>query len=147
VPLCSVLGLLQPWNKPAGKTLLVISGAASAVGAYAVRLATRLGIHPLICVAGKGWESVEELIDRIAENVVVDYRKPSLVEDICVAPPERRRLVFAFGAVNRKGSYGNICKVLRTDGGSWRWCYPRILRSGDSRGDYGEAGTDRGGFR
>jgi NADPH2:quinone reductase len=52
--LCSVLGLLQPWNKPAGKTLLVIYGAISAVRAYVVQLATRSGIHPLICVAGEG---------------------------------------------------------------------------------------------
>ena len=79
VLLCSVLGLLQPWNKPAGKTLLVIYGATSAVGAYAVQLATRSGIHPLICVSGKGVEFVEGLIDMIAEDVVVDYRKPSLV--------------------------------------------------------------------
>lgn len=82
VLLCSVLGLLQPWNKPEGKTLLVIYGAVNAVDAYTVQLATRSWIHPLICVAGNGVEFVEGLIDRIAEDVVVDYRKLSLVEDI-----------------------------------------------------------------
>jgi hypothetical protein len=64
----------------------------------------------------KGVGFVEGLIDRIAENVVVDYRKPSLVEDIRAALPEGQKLMLALDAVSGKGSYGNICKVLGTDG-------------------------------
>ena len=147
VLLCSVLGMLQPWNKLAEKTLLAIYGAASAVGVYAVQLATRSGIHSLMCVAGKGVEFVEGLIDRIAEDVVVDYRKPSLVEDIRAALPEGQKLMFALDTVSGKGSYGNICKMLSTDGGevgdgatSGSWGRE------DSRGDYGGAGTGGVGF-
>lgn len=92
-----------------------------------MQLATRSGIHPLMCVAEKGVEFVEGLIDRIAEDVVFDYRKPSLVKDIRAALPEGQKLMFALDAVSGKGSYGIICKVLSTDGGSWRWCYLWIL--------------------
>jgi NADPH2:quinone reductase len=120
VLLYSVLGLPQPWSKPAaGKTPLVIYGAASAVGAYAVQLARRSGIHLLICVAGKGMEFVEALVDKSAGDVVLDYRKGNerLVEDMRAAVPEGQKLMYALDAVSGKGSYGNICKVLSTEGG------------------------------
>jgi hypothetical protein len=74
-----------------------------------VRLATRLGIHPLICVAGKGVEFVGGLVDKIAEDVV-DYRKPSLVEDIRGALQEGQKLMFAPDAVSGKGSCGTSAR-------------------------------------
>ena len=75
VLLYSVLGLPQPWAKPDKKLPLVIYGAASPVGVYAVYLATRSGIHPLICVTGKGVEFVEGLVGKSAGDVVLDHRK------------------------------------------------------------------------
>ncbi len=64
-----------PWAPyPKGKKMpLVIYGAASAVGAYAIKLAILMNIHPLICVAGNGIPFVQSLIG--LDDVVVDYRQ------------------------------------------------------------------------
>jgi hypothetical protein len=56
---------------------------------------------------------LRRLIDRTAGDVV-DYRKPSLVEDIRPAVPEGQKLMFALDAVSGKGSHGGISKVLST---------------------------------
>jgi hypothetical protein len=106
-----------------------------------VQLATRLAIHPLIYAREKGVEFVEGLIDRIAD-VVVDYRKPSLVEDIRAALPEGQKLMPAPDAVSGKGRYGNICKVLSTDGRKLAMVLPPDPGEGKiPEGDYGEAET------
>jgi NADPH2:quinone reductase len=128
VLLYSVLGLPAPWAKPepAGKMPLVVYGAASAVGAYAVQLARRSGIHPLICISGRGGEFVEGLVDRGLGDVVLDYRKGNeqLVKGIRKAVPEGGKLMFAFDAVAGKGSVGNICQVLSREGGKLAMVLP-----------------------
>ena len=112
-----VLGLPQRGSDLTKPTPLVIYGAASAVGAYAVQLANKAGIHPLICVAGKGIPFVESLIDKSKGDVVIDYRKDGLVDGIKSAVPSGEKLMYAFDAISGHGSYQNICKVLSTDGG------------------------------
>ena len=106
-----------------GTTPLVIYGAASAVGAYAIQLAKRAGIGPLICVAGKGCGFVEGMLDKDAGDVVVDYRKgdEAVVDGIRMGlygmMGKVEKLWYAFDAVSDKGSFLNICKVLEKDGG------------------------------
>jgi NADPH:quinone reductase len=113
------LGLPQPFT-PAKKQLpLVVYGAASAVGAYAVQLAKRSDIHPLICIAGRGIPFVETLVDKSKGDVIIDYRKgdEAVVEGIKAAIPSGEKLMYAFDAVSEKGSSLNICKVLSTESG------------------------------
>lgn len=52
IGLYAKLGLPQPWTPATEPIPLLIYGAASSVGAYAVQLARKSNIHPLICVAG-----------------------------------------------------------------------------------------------
>ncbi|EHY52163.1 Trans-enoyl reductase fsr4 [Exophiala dermatitidis] len=126
------LGLPEPWvanahpdNLPKGG--IVIYGAASAVGAFAVQLARRAGIHPIIAVAGNGIPFVQSLlktdtnISAFANNesggdVIVDYRKgnDSVVNEIRAAVPKGQKLQYAFDAVSdgAKSSYANICKAF-----------------------------------
>lgn len=119
------LGLPEPWvaathpeKLPQGG--IVVYGAASAVGAYAVQLARRAGIHPIIAIAGRGIPFVESLLDSSKGDVVVDYRKgnESVVEGIKNAVPKGAQLEYAFDAVSEaaKSSYANIVKVLAPDG-------------------------------
>ncbi|KAI0405810.1 GroES-like protein [Xylaria palmicola] len=107
------LGLPQPWLPATEPIPLVIYGAASAVGAYAVQLAQRSNIHPLICVAGRSAAHVEGLIDRSKGDVILDYREgdAALVEGLRKAAGGRP-LLHAFDAVSEKGSYGNLGRVL-----------------------------------
>ncbi|KAM0248329.1 hypothetical protein ACHAP5_003499 [Fusarium lateritium] len=96
-----------------GRIPLVIWGASSAVGSYAVQLARRSNIHPLICVAGRAQEHVEKLIDRSKGDTVIDYRKgrEAVTEEIS-ASLNGEKLEFAFDAVSEMGSYQTICDVL-----------------------------------
>jgi NADPH2:quinone reductase len=113
------LGLPQPFTPAKTQVPLVVYGAASAVGAYAVQLAKRSNIHPLICIAGRGIPFVETLIDKSKGDVIIDYRKgdEAVVQGIKAAIPPGEKLMYAFDAVSEKGSSPNICKVLSTEGG------------------------------
>ena len=108
------LGLPLPWH-PATKPMpLIVYGAASAVGSYAIQLAQLSNIHPLICVAGRGIQHVESLIDKNKGDMIVDYRSgdESVVQGLLEAAKQHGKLEYAFDAVSEKPSYVNICKVL-----------------------------------
>jgi NADPH2:quinone reductase len=101
------LGLPLPWLPAQEKLPLVIYGAASAVGAFAVKLARLSNIHPIICVAGRGIAYVESLIDRFLGDTIVDYRNGNeeVVNQLQNALGSNRKLGYAFDAVSDKGSY------------------------------------------
>jgi len=110
----SKLGLPQPWTPAKEPLPLIIYGASSAVGAYAVQLALRSNIHPLICVAGKSTQYVESLgIDTSRGDVVIDYQQG---EEGTVAAIRKAaggaKLLHAYDAISEKGSYRLLGKVL-----------------------------------
>lgn len=113
------LGLPPPWKPTLTPIPLVIYGAASAVGSYAIQLAQQSNIHPLICIAGRGIPHVESLISKDKGDVVIDYRKgdEAIVQGIKDMAEQHGGLHYAFDAVSEKGSYVNICKVLDRDDG------------------------------
>ena len=109
------LYLPLPWHPALTPIPLIIYGAASAVGSYAIQLAQQANIHPLICVAGRGSPHVESLINQSKGDVVLDYRKgdEKLVQDLSAAVHRAGgKVEYAFDAVSDHGSYVNICKVL-----------------------------------
>ncbi|KKY19419.1 putative alcohol dehydrogenase-like protein [Diplodia seriata] len=116
------LGLPEPWRQPTPPSTpipLVIYGAASAVGSYAVQLASRSNIHPLICVAGRGAAHVEALIDRSKGDTIVDYRQggDAVVAGIKAALlPSGAPLLHAYDAVSDHGSYVQLGEVLAPGG-------------------------------
>ena len=99
---------------------VIIYGAASAVGSYAIQLAQQSNIHPLICVAGRGISHVEGLIDKSKGDTILDYRDgdEKLVKNLNSAVQNAGgRVEYAFDAISGNGSYENICQVLdRTTG-------------------------------
>lgn len=108
------LALPQPWGSPTTKpTPLVIYGAASAVGIYAVQLASRAGIHPLICVAGNSQDHVKSFLDESKGDTVIDYRAgdDAVVKGIKEAA-KGVELLYAYDAVSEKGSDVNLTKAL-----------------------------------
>ncbi|KAI1383948.1 GroES-like protein [Hypoxylon trugodes] len=113
VGLYSTLGLPQPWLPATEPTPLVVYSAASAVGAFAVQLARKSNIHPIIAVAGKSQAFVETLIDRSKGDTIIDYRigDEAVVEALKKALGESK-LLYAFDAVSEHGSYVNLSKVL-----------------------------------
>ncbi|KAL3590668.1 fusarubin cluster-oxidoreductase [Fusarium poae] len=109
------LKLPEPWLpvQDSERIPLVIWGASSAVGSYAVQLAKRSNFHPLICIAGRAQEHVESLIDRSKGDTVIDYRKGrnAVIQGMKECLGERK-LEYAFDAISEGGSYQTICDVL-----------------------------------
>lgn len=117
VGLYARLGLPQPWTPAREPTPLVIYGGSSAVGIYAIQLALRSNIHPIIAVAGRAQQHVENFIDRSKGDTIVDYRNgdEAVVQGIKDAL-KGQKLYHAFDAVSEKGSYQNLSKVLEQPG-------------------------------
>ena len=114
------LGLPEPWStvsqarQDALAGGVLVYGASSAVGAYAVKLLMRSKIHPIICIAGRGTVYVEGLLDKSKGDTVIDYRdgNDKAVAEIREAIPKGQKLLYAFDAVSEKGSYQSIIQVL-----------------------------------
>ncbi|KAH7385952.1 chaperonin 10-like protein [Pyrenochaeta sp. MPI-SDFR-AT-0127] len=111
------LGLPLPWAPATEPIPLVVYGGASAVGAFAIKLAVRANIHPIIAVAGRATSFVESLIDRSKGDTIIDYRSgdEAVVKGIKDAL-KGAALLHAFDATAEKGSYTNIIEVLDPNG-------------------------------
>jgi NADPH:quinone reductase-like Zn-dependent oxidoreductase len=114
------LGLPESWltasqaQKDALRGGVLVYGAASAVGAFAMKLLTRANIHPIIAIAGRGIPFVEGLIDKSKGDVVIDYREggEKIVEHIRSVIPTGQKLLYAFDAVSEGSSCKHIAEVL-----------------------------------
>jgi NADPH2:quinone reductase len=111
------LGLPDPWTPAKEAIPLVVYGGASAVGAYAIKLARLANIHPIIAVAGRGEKFVDGLIDRSKGDTIVDYRNgdEAVVKGIKDAL-KGQNLHYAYDAVSEHNSYTNIVQVLEPHG-------------------------------
>ena len=113
------LRLPEPWLPASDdrKTPLVIYGASSAVGSYALQLAIKSNIHPILAVAGRAQSHVERFIDRSKGDTIIDYREGDLavIKNLTAALNEHK-LLHAFDAVSEKGSVENLSQVLDPEG-------------------------------
>ena len=116
VGLYARLKLPAPWTASLEQIPLIVYGGATAVGAFAIKLAQLSNIHPIITVAGNGKDFVEGLIDRSKGDAIVDYRKghDATVSGIkeALKAAGASKVVYAFDTVAEKGSYQNIGQVL-----------------------------------
>jgi NADPH2:quinone reductase len=113
------LGLPEPWSpaKPKGPHPILVYGAASAVGAYAIQFAKLSGLHPIIGVAGRGIPFAETLIDKSKGDTIVDYRNgnDAVVQGIKDAL-KGEKLHYSFDGISENGSHENIAAVLDQSG-------------------------------
>jgi NADPH2:quinone reductase len=121
------LGLNNPWDPAINETPLVVYGGASAVGAYAIQLAKKSKIRPIITVAGRGIPFVEGIIDRSKGDTIVDYRDgdEAVVEGIKKALGGKK-LFYAYDAVSEKGLISISRKLLRKEVELHLFCRGRI---------------------
>jgi NADPH2:quinone reductase len=114
VGLYARLGLPQPWLPRSDKDKalpLVIYGASSTIGYYAVQFALRSNIHPLICIAGRSSAHIEKLLDRSKGDTVIDYRSDSVDEKIKAALGNSD-LLHAYDCIGNETSYQTTGKVM-----------------------------------
>jgi len=109
-----------PWNvaRWQGGRPLLVYGAASAVGSAVVRLAEIVGVHPVLCVAGRGIPFVEGLIQREKGDVVIDYRTgPENVLRELRKALGGQELEYVFDAISEKGSQDNYWPAMDPEHG------------------------------
>jgi NADPH:quinone reductase-like Zn-dependent oxidoreductase len=88
-----------------------------AVGIYAVQLAQRSNIHPVLCVAGRACDYVEGFIDRSKGDTVIDYRQgDEAVVAGLVEALKGQAIGHALDAVSEGSSIANIGEVFRRAG-------------------------------
>jgi NADPH:quinone reductase len=107
------LALPLPWNAALRSVPLVIYGGSTAVGAFAIKLAMRSNIHPIIAIAGRGTNFVETLIDRGRGDMVLDYREGSEViqQKVCQAFG-KIPIHHAVDAISERGSVQIVTAIL-----------------------------------
>lgn len=110
------LGLPLPIQPATEPLPLVIYGASGSVGTFAVQLAKKANIHPIICIAGGGGSTVEPLLDRSKGDTIIDYRKgdAEVVKGIKSAL-NGLPLKHGLDTVAHKSSTANIAEAM--DGG------------------------------
>ncbi|KAK5057875.1 hypothetical protein LTR84_011876 [Exophiala bonariae] len=118
--LFSRLPLPQPWSPVSHPLPLIINGASSSVGCYAIQLALRANIHPLILIAGQGATHVETLIDRSKGDTIVDYRggPQAIVSGIRDALRTTglgdNSCQYAFDVISSNGSWKPLLEVIKS---------------------------------
>ncbi len=106
----------------ASPTPLLIYAGASAVGAFAIKLARLSNIHPIITVAGNGIPYVHTLLDSAKGDTVIDYRlgDDAVVKGIKDAVKrtcgEQGKLKYAFDAATVQSSWSNIANAMDPEG-------------------------------
>ncbi|KAL2038486.1 hypothetical protein N7G274_008825 [Stereocaulon virgatum] len=106
-----------PQQSPPQTPLLIYSGA-SAVGAYAIKLARVSNIHPIIAVAGASIPFVKTLLDPSKGDTVLDYRdSPQTVTSNIKAAVAKTcgaqgKLQHALDAATLKGSWDIVSKSM-----------------------------------
>ncbi|KAL8823977.1 MAG: hypothetical protein Q9191_005395, partial [Dirinaria sp. TL-2023a] len=105
------LNLPLPWHPTSTPIPLIIYGGASAVGTYAIQLASLSNIHPIIAVAGKGIPHVESYLDASKGDIALDYRvgNEKLVSNLQEAAQSKGKIEYAFDCISEHNSYQNIC--------------------------------------
>jgi NADPH:quinone reductase len=113
----AMLRLPPPWTPNDKPTPLLIYGASSTVGSYAIQLARMSNIHPLVCVAGRARAHVEALIDGAKGDIVLDYRKGDeatkrSIDELLGG----RKLEYAFDAISEGNSFQTVANILDVEG-------------------------------
>ncbi|KAJ8100005.1 chaperonin 10-like protein [Lipomyces tetrasporus] len=107
--LFDTLELPTPWKPAKVEIPLLVYGAATSVGAFAVKLAKLAGIGPIIGVAGSGVDYAKS----IGNDYVVDYRNNDhIAEDIRSYLKPGQKLLYAWDTVSEQGSYIEAVKAL-----------------------------------
>ena len=97
-----VQALPTPWNPAARgtRTPLLVYGAGSSLGAFAVKLAKLANIHPIIAIAGASTSAVADVLDASKGDVLLDHRKgeAELVKAVQNVAPDLHYVADAIGS-------------------------------------------------
>lgn len=90
------------------------------MGAFAIKLALRSNVHPIVAIAGKSCAFVEGLLDKSQGDAVIDYRggEESVIKGIqqALQAANAGPAQLAFDTISEKGSFQTLAKVLDPKG-------------------------------
>jgi NADPH:quinone reductase-like Zn-dependent oxidoreductase len=98
---------------------LIIYGASSSLGCYAIKLARASNIHPIIAICSKTSAAyVSSLLDEDAGDTIVDYRQgvDGMKADVKKAL-NGLTASHALDAISSKGTWVSVAQMLDPDGG------------------------------
>lgn len=114
------LRLPYPWEQSRRRTPLLIYGGTSAIGTFAIKLALRSNIHPLIIVAGRSRDTLGRLLQKSQGDAVIDYRDGpnATVAGIqeALKAANSGPAYYAFDAISDGCSFQTLSKVLEPQG-------------------------------
>ena len=97
---------------------LIVYGASSALGSFAVKLAKLANIHPIIAIAGGSQDYVSGLLDPSKGDTIVDYR---LGVDAMTAAVEASlghlKALHALDAISAHGTWIPLTRLVDPQGG------------------------------
>ena len=116
--------LLRGTRRPGGDPVpLIICGASTAVGAFAIKLAVSAGIHPIIAVGGSSSGFIRGVLRAEQGDTFLDYTAYRNPEDLAAAIKqallaagikEGRRAPYALDAVSKPGTYDAVLSRAMT---------------------------------
>jgi NADPH:quinone reductase-like Zn-dependent oxidoreductase len=112
------LQLPLPWSPATVPTPLVVNGAATAVGAFAIKFATLSNVHPIIAIAGNGIPFVDTLLDKSKGDIIIDYRQGAeYINDQLRKFAEKHVISYAYDTVSDEASLKMLSKVVSAEKG------------------------------
>ena len=125
VALFNRLEFPSPWDAKSkrdsdGKRPIIIYGASTAIGAFAIKLAQAANIHPIIAVGSKNSDFVVPFLNSGKGDRIVDYTAyktsdelvAALKDAIKEAGVENGRVYDVFDCVSENGTYVTLSKVI-----------------------------------
>ncbi|KAJ4111428.1 hypothetical protein NW768_011780 [Fusarium equiseti] len=114
------LQIPEPWSplaKTQEKRPLLIYGASTATGAYAIKLAAAANVHPIIAVGSQRSEFVKPFLDEKKGDVLVDYTVHDTEDKLVAAIREAiaksgARCFKAFDSVSEDSTVRTITKAI-----------------------------------
>jgi NADPH2:quinone reductase len=112
--------LPPPWMKRSPNAPLmplIIYGASSALGTYAVKLARHSNIHPIVAIGGESASYVKNLLDPKLGDAFVDYRNgPERMKDDIKTALKNMSVFHALDAISENKSWVTISQILSPGG-------------------------------
>lgn len=120
ISLYHMQSLPPPWSprsSSAPPIPLIIYGASSALGSFAVKLAKASNIHPIIAICGGSTAYVSTLLDPAQGDAIVDYRQGVEAMKRFVAKAlGSLQAKHALDCISAKGSWIPIAQMLESGG-------------------------------
>jgi NADPH:quinone reductase len=98
---------LPPHWSPASEAIpLIIYGASSALGSFAIKLAKASNIHPIIAIGGASYEYASSLLDPGRGDRFIDYRQgPAEMKNAVKAALGNLEALHALDAISSNGTW------------------------------------------